>query len=125
MRGPRSGATAPQGATLPQAGSAQSVSPLPSLSTPSLQNCAPPLSSWGGVAVGVAVGVLVGEAVGVFVGTPVGVSVGVAVVVAVAVLVAVGVLVGVAVGVFGSHTGPPNPGLQSHVPSLQKPGCGS
>ena len=77
IRGDIIGATGPHGGVLPQSGSAQSVSPSPSLSMPSLQPDVPPLSSCGGVGVGVTVGVTVGMFVAVLVGVTVGVAVGV------------------------------------------------
>ena len=99
-RGDIVGAAGPQGGVLAQSGSAQSVSPLPLLSIPSLHAAAPAVSSCGGVGVGVGVpvavtvgegcsGVCVGVAVGVLVGVIVGVLVDVAVAVVVGVTVAV------------------------------------
>jgi hypothetical protein len=88
--GDSNGAAVVHGGTLKQAGSAQSMRPLPSLSIPSLQARGPAAFSNGArVAVGVTVGVFV----------IVRVLLGVSVTVAVPVAVRVGVIVGDSVGV--------------------------
>jgi hypothetical protein len=110
IAGDSRGAMAPHGGMSAHMGSAQSVSPLLSLSIPSRQAGGPlDVSNWAGVRVGVTVldacvvdvcvVVLVGVAVGVLVSICVGVAVLVRVAVAVLVAVLLGVLVGVAVGV--------------------------